>query len=103
MASPRTEPRPGESATSGGSPAEAAGPSLRAAVQAPPMALALVGVVGAIFVWWGWKEGAYFGTVFFPGAIILYAVVALLLLAAPFNGRLGGPPRLALAAILALG
>lgn len=66
------------------------------------MAIAIVAIVSAVFVWWAWKQGAYFGSVFLPGAIILYGLLILLLLGAPFNARLSGPARVSLAAIVAL-
>jgi O-antigen ligase/polysaccharide polymerase Wzy-like membrane protein len=66
------------------------------------VAAAIVAIVAAVFVWWAWKQGAYFGSVFLPGAIILYGLLMVLLLGAPFSGRLSGPVRVALAALVAL-
>jgi O-Antigen ligase/Tetratricopeptide repeat len=66
------------------------------------VAAGIAAIVAAVFVWWAWKQGAYFGNVFFPGAITLYGLLILLLMAAPFYGRLAGSVRLALAAIVAL-
>jgi O-antigen ligase/polysaccharide polymerase Wzy-like membrane protein len=101
MAAPRIEPRSGESGSSDSQPT-AAGLSHGAGTGAPQVAIATLAIVTAVFVWWAWKQGAYFGTVFFPGAIVLYSILILLLVGAPFNGRLNGPVRVALAAILAL-
>jgi hypothetical protein len=59
-------------------------------------------IVTGVLIWWAWKDGAYFGVVFLPGAIILYGLLILLLAAGPFGGRFGGPARVALAALVAL-
>jgi hypothetical protein len=69
----------------------------RPAISALPMT-----IVGAIFAWWGWKSGAYFGVVFLPGLMILLLLAALLLLFAPWPARLGGAPRVALLALFGL-
>jgi hypothetical protein len=66
------------------------------------VAIVIAAIVAAVFVWWAWKQGAYFGTVFLPGAILLYGLLILLLLGAPFHGRIRGPARIALAAIVTL-
>ena len=66
------------------------------------LAVALMGIVAAVFIWWAWKQGAYFGSVFLPGAIILFALLVLLLLLAPSRIRVRGPAAVALAAIVAL-
>jgi hypothetical protein len=74
--------------------------------QVPPgttqVAALTVAIVAGVFIWWAWKDGAYFGEVFLPGAILLYGLLILLLLAAPFGARFGGPARIALAALVAL-
>jgi hypothetical protein len=62
----------------------------------------IVAAVAGVLVWWAWKQGAYFGTVFFPGAILIFGLLFMLLLAAPLRARFAGPVRIALAAILAL-
>ncbi len=59
-------------------------------------------VVSAVFVWWGWKQGAYFGSVFYPGAIGLFVLLGLLLAFGPFTARIGGPALVALLALVAL-
>jgi hypothetical protein len=64
--------------------------------------LASLTLVAAVLAWWAWKQGAYFGTVFFPGAIVLFGYLIMLLVAAPFPGRFAGPARVAVAAIIAL-
>jgi hypothetical protein len=66
----------------------------------PTGALLPLVLVGAIFAWWGWKAGAYFGVVFLPGAMILLGLLAALLLFAPWPAALKGPPRVALLALL---
>lgn len=58
--------------------------------------------VSALFCWWAWKQGAYFGSVFYPGAICVALLLILLAVAAPFPGRLRGPSLVALAAIVGL-
>jgi O-Antigen ligase len=62
----------------------------------------LMAAVSVLFIWWGWKQGAYFGRVFYPGAMLVFALLALLAWMAPFDGRLRGPARVALLALLAL-
>jgi O-antigen ligase/polysaccharide polymerase Wzy-like membrane protein len=102
MAATRTEPGPGESGTSEGQPAAALGRSPQSRPGELWVAIAVATIVGAVLIWWAWKQGAYFGSVFLPGAIILYGLLIILLLGAPFNGRLSGPARVALIAISAL-
>ncbi len=68
----------------------------------PSAALLPLGLVAGIIAWWGWKEGAYFGTVFLPGAMILLGLAAALLLFAPWPASLRGPARVALLSLLAL-
>jgi hypothetical protein len=89
MAAPRTE-------------ASSAKSSVQARPGEPAAAIAIVAIVAVVFTWWAWKQGAYFGRVFLPGAIVVYALLILLLVAAPFHGRLNRPVRVALAAIVAL-
>lgn len=67
-----------------------------------PIAVGLLAAVAALVVWWAWKQGAYFGGVFYPGAIAAFLLLALLLAAAPVGGRLTGPARLAAGALLGL-
>jgi hypothetical protein len=102
MAVPRTEPKQGGSGSSK-SQSDAAG---TAALATGPgqarLAIVIAASVATVFVWWAWKQGAYFGTVFLPGAIILYGLLVVLLIGAPFRGRFAGQPRIALAAIVAL-
>jgi hypothetical protein len=59
-------------------------------------------LVGAVIAWWGWERGAYFDVVLLPGAIILLALAAVLLLFAPWPGSFRGEALLALVALLAL-
>jgi hypothetical protein len=58
--------------------------------------------VTVLFAWWGLDAGAYFGVVFYPGEIGVLALLAVLLLSAPFRSRLEGAPALALLALLGL-
>lgn len=78
---------------------EAADPAGGAGARAAALPLALV---GALIVWWAWKSGAYFDVVALPGTIALLALLAALLLYAPWPGRLAGPARVALLALFGL-
>jgi hypothetical protein len=60
-------------------------------------------LLAALWSWWAWKAGAYFGVVFYPGAIALLCLAALLLLRAPLEARLSGIPDLAFGALLLIG
>jgi hypothetical protein len=73
-------------------------PAVRPEVAVPLLIAAL-----ALFGWWGWKQGAYFGPVFYPGAIALFGLIALSLLIVPLPGRLDTFAALALAAVAGLG
>lgn len=66
------------------------------------VAIAILAAVTAIFVWWAWKQGAYFSSVFLPSSIVLYGLLILLLLTAPFDGRLNLAVKVALGALTAL-
>jgi O-antigen ligase len=69
----------------------------------PRLAVALpLGVVAAVFSWWGWESGAYFGVVFLPGTVILLVLLGMLLLFGPWTARLEGGTRVALVALLGL-
>jgi O-antigen ligase len=52
-----------------------------------PAALLLV-VLALVWTWWAWRQGAYFGVVFYPGAIALAVVLMLLLAVAPWRASL---------------
>src|SRR3954454_24277098 len=99
-------------------------PSLRAARGAPaqrpsataprvsrdpyelhPAALLALTLLAGLWTWWGWRKGAYFGTVFLPGLIILTIGAGLLIRFAPWRirPRLSLPLVVALAALVALG
>jgi hypothetical protein len=62
-------------------------------------AIFLLAAVGVVLAWWGWKQGAYFGPVFYPGAIGIFCLLGLFLLIVPFGARLDGPARLAACAL----
>jgi O-antigen ligase len=66
------------------------------------IAALLSAAVSALLIWWGWKQGAYFGSVFYPGAALVFALLAMLAALAPFEGRLRGAARIALLSLLAL-
>ena len=66
------------------------------------IAVLLLGAVTALIGWWAWKQGAYFGTVFYPGALAVFALLGLMLAFAPFRARIKGPARTALLSLLAL-
>lgn len=72
---------------------------------APSLALAsaLLTAITLLFGWWAWRRGAFFGTVFYPGAMGLLAVASVLLLVARWPGRLRGPAAIALGALALLG
>ncbi len=97
MSEPRPEPEP--SRPGGGDPAEAPSASAVRPEAAIPLLIAALGLVA----WWGWKQGAYFGPVFYPGAIALFLLVALALMIVPLPGRPDPFATLALAAVGGLG
>jgi hypothetical protein len=59
-------------------------------------------LVTALFGWWAWRDGAYFGQVFYPGAIGLFALLAVLAIGAPLRARLRGPGLVAVVSLAAL-
>lgn len=65
----------------------------------------LLGALGVVWTWWAWQDGAYFGIVFYPGAIALAVVLLLLLAAAPWRAslRLSPGAAICLVALLMLG
>jgi hypothetical protein len=65
----------------------------------------LLAALTLVWAWWGWRDGASFGVVFYPGAIVLCLVTLLLFWIAPWRGSLrvsAGAP-VALAGLIALG
>jgi hypothetical protein len=66
------------------------------------IAALLLAAVSALLIWWGWKQGAYFGGVFYPGATLAFLLLAMVLVLAPFEGRIRGPALVALAALAGL-
>src|ERR1700679_1031634 len=78
---------------------ETDGRPIRPDLVAAAIVLALV---AALFGWWGWRQGAYFGPVFYPGAIGVFALLGVLLIGAPFRARLRGPSLVALLSLAGL-
>jgi hypothetical protein len=70
-----------------------------------PAAILTLLLLSAVWAWWAWQKGAYFGTVVLPGTIVLCLVLALLAGFAPWRAKLSlsGPAALALGALVALG
>lgn len=66
------------------------------------IALGLLTAVSALLIWWEWKQAAYFGRVFYPGAIGIFALLVLLLVNGPVPARIAGPARVALLALVGL-
>lgn len=66
------------------------------------IALLILAAVSALLIWWEWKQAAYFGPVFYPGAIAVFALLALLLVNSPVRARIAGPARVALLALVGL-
>jgi hypothetical protein len=70
-----------------------------------PAAWLALALLSTAWAWWAWKQGAYFGVVLLPGAILLCAGTALLVRFAPWRAelRLSPPVVVALGALTALG
>jgi O-antigen ligase/polysaccharide polymerase Wzy-like membrane protein len=70
-----------------------------------PHALFAVVLLTAVWTWWAWKQGAYFGTVMLPGAIVLCAGAVVLAVSAPWRVRLARswPAKVAIVALTGLG
>ena len=64
--------------------------------------LFLLGATSILWTWWALAEGAFFGTVLWPGGIVLYLLLAVLLGFAPLRIRSGGPHELAFLALIGL-
>src|SRR6266545_131828 len=65
----------------------------------PLIALA---VMAGVWTWWALTSGAYFGVVFYPGAILLLGGLLLLLSAGAWRVRLRGAPLVAAVAVVLL-
>jgi hypothetical protein len=63
----------------------------------------ITALLGSLFVWWAWKDGAYFGTVFYPGAVAAFALLGLLLLVVPLRVRISGPALVAAIGLAGIG
>src|SRR5688572_6413335 len=87
---------------------DVAGPGPEAAPrrrEATVAAALLLGGLSLLWFWWAWRSGAYFGVIFYPGAIGLAMALAVLLAFAPWPGSLRsswGVP-LAVGGLIALG
>jgi hypothetical protein len=68
----------------------------------PSAAILPLVFVGALLAWWAWKNGAYFGVSFLPGAMALLALTAAMLLFAPWPATLRGGPRVAFVCLAGL-
>jgi O-antigen ligase len=64
------------------------GPAPRGGREATLATALLLGALSLLWFWWAWRTGAYFGVIFYPGAIALALVLAVLLLFAPWPGSL---------------
>ncbi|HEY0278592.1 MAG TPA: O-antigen ligase family protein [Solirubrobacterales bacterium] len=63
---------------------------------------ALMAALAGLFFWWAWRQGAYFGSVFYPGAIGVFLLVALLMWFAPISFGASRPALVAFGALAAL-
>src|SRR6266536_3565566 len=92
-AAPRPSPRPPRRRRRGVS-----------ALGVQPHGILVAGFLTAMWGWWAWEQGAYFGTVLLPGAILFCSAAVLLALTAPAPFRLGlnPPARVALYSIVGL-
>ncbi len=70
-----------------------------------PAAWLALALLSFVWSWWAWKEGAYFGVVMLPGAILLCAATALLVRFGPWRMdlSLSRPVVVALAGLAGLG
>jgi O-Antigen ligase len=67
------------------------------------IAAAALVLVGALFAWGAWRDGAFFAPVFYPGAIAVFALFGLLLFATPIRARVSGPALIAVAGLAGIG
>ncbi len=56
-----------------------------------------------MWIWWALAQGAFFGTVLFPGAVVLYLVLAVMVAMARFPINMSGPHAVALICFVGLG
>jgi hypothetical protein len=66
------------------------------------VALPVLVALTALFIWWSWRQGAYFDQVFYPGAIGVYALLALILWLSPPLRASGLPARIAFLSLFLL-
>src|SRR5206468_2141245 len=74
------------------------------AMRVEPHGILIAAFLTAIWAWWAWKQGAYFGTVLLPGILLLSGATVVLAFGAPAPIRLqlNPPARVALLSIIAL-
>jgi O-antigen ligase len=65
-------------------------------------AASLLVLIALLFIWWSWKQGAYFGSVFYPGAMVVFLLVALLLVLVPIRFALSVPAKVTLGGLVFL-
>ncbi len=99
MPVPRIE-QPGLKAAPDESPI--AGGSLAIRYGGLDAAIPILVLTTALFTWWAWKQGAYFGPVFYPGLIGLAGLMVILLVTAPLRARFTGWTLISVGALLAL-
>lgn len=68
-----------------------------------PGLIAPLVIVGGLWTVWAWQEGAYFGSVFYPGALLLGGLLLVLALGTRLRAAIKGPTLIALVALMALG
>jgi hypothetical protein len=77
----------------------------RPSIDATLAAAALLGALAIVWAWWAWRSGAWFGVIFYPGAIALAILLLPLMRFASWPGSLRSSPgvMVALGGLLALG
>ncbi|HEX7059071.1 MAG TPA: tetratricopeptide repeat protein [Solirubrobacterales bacterium] len=65
--------------------------------------IVMVTAVTAVLVWMGWKQGGYFGRVFYPGGAVLCGLLIAFLVGVQRRPRVEGPLAVALGSLLLLG